>query len=198
MRSLTYRLVSITTITLSAIGCGAKDNSNGSTQQDEAAVQADSDHEPEEQLSNDKPEDKIPVEALNLHEQARQSGTAGDYDKTIQLLQEAQAIAPDWPYPTYDMAFTYLLMKEYESARKYYGETVKLAPRGFFTAITALDTLNREAEGELPAGTYTAYLSIEWTADPEQKKSHSDRIDRTATAVRPGMERLRAALRGPC
>lgn len=122
-------------------------------------------------MSNNEENGEVPGEAARLHERARQSGAAGDYDGAIKLLQQAQAIAPDWPYPTYDMAYTYLLMKDFDNARKYYEQTVRLAPRGFFTAITALDTLNREAEGELPAGTYAAYLSVEWITDPEQKRA---------------------------
>jgi tetratricopeptide (TPR) repeat protein len=77
----------------------------------------------------------------------------------------------NWPYPVYDRAFTYLLMKDFDSARADYRRTLKLSPRGFFTAITALDTLTREQNGELPVGTYLAYLSLEWMKDKGQKES---------------------------
>jgi thioredoxin-like negative regulator of GroEL len=107
-------------------------------------------------------EDNVPAEAESLHKQARQAGGAGDYKKAITLLERASNLAPEWPYPVYDMAFTYLLMKDAENARKHYRKVVELAPRGFFTAITALDALDREAKGDLPAGTYLAYLSLEW------------------------------------
>jgi tetratricopeptide (TPR) repeat protein len=112
---------------------------------------------------------KVPAEAESLHEQARHAGGAGDYKKAITLLQRASSLAPAWPYPEYDMAFTYLLMKDTENARKHYQKTVELAPRGFFTALTALDTLDREAKGDLPNGTYLVYLSLEWMDDPGQK-----------------------------
>jgi tetratricopeptide (TPR) repeat protein len=111
----------------------------------------------------------VPAEAESLHKQARQAGGAGDYKKAITLLQRASSLAPAWPYPVYDMAFTYLLMKDAENARKHYRKTVELAPRGFFTALTALDALDREAKGDLPAGTYLAYLSLEWMDDPGKK-----------------------------
>lgn len=111
----------------------------------------------------------VPAEAESLHEQARQAGRAGDYKKAISLLERASNLAPAWPYPVYDMAFTYLLMKDAENARKYYRKTVDLAPRGFFTALTALDALDREAKADLPAGTYLAYLSLEWTDNPNEK-----------------------------
>jgi tetratricopeptide (TPR) repeat protein len=111
----------------------------------------------------------VPAEAESLHTQARQAGGTGDYKKAIALLERASSLAPAWPYPVYDLAFTYLLMNEPENARKHYRKTVELAPRGFFTAITALDALDREAKGDLPAGTYLAYLSLEWMDDTGKK-----------------------------
>ena len=111
----------------------------------------------------------VPAEAESLHKQARQAGGAGDYKKAISLLERASSLAPAWPYPVYDMAFTYLLMKDAENALKHYRKTVELAPRGFFTAITALDALEREAKGDLPAGTYLAYVSLEWIDDAGKK-----------------------------
>jgi tetratricopeptide (TPR) repeat protein len=111
----------------------------------------------------------VPAEAESLHKQARQAGGAGDYKKAITLLERASSLAPAWSYPVYDMAFTYLLMKDADNARKYYRKTVELSPRGFFTAITALDALDHESKGDLPAGTYLAYLSLEWMDDPAKK-----------------------------
>ena len=112
---------------------------------------------------------EIPERAHVLHQQACQLGAAGKYEQAIELLSEAQSLAPDWPYPTYDMAFTYLLMNEFSKARECYEKTVKLSPRGFFTALTALDALNKESNGDLPEGTYYAYMSLEWIGEPKQK-----------------------------
>lgn len=111
----------------------------------------------------------VPAEAQLLHQQARQAGGQGDYKKALALLDRASALAPQWPYPPYDKAYTLLLMKDYEGAREYYRETLQLSPRGFFTAITALDTLEKEQKGDLPPGTYLAYLSLEWMNDPGEK-----------------------------
>ena len=112
---------------------------------------------------------KVPDKANELHQRARQLGAAGEYGQAIELLSQAQLLAPEWPYPTYDIAFTYLLMKDFDKARRNYEATVKMAPRGFFTAVTALDTLNREATGDLPKGTYAAYTMLEWIDDPAEK-----------------------------
>ncbi|HKV62857.1 MAG TPA: hypothetical protein VJO16_13140 [Candidatus Acidoferrum sp.] len=111
----------------------------------------------------------VPAEAESLHQQARQAGGAGEYKKALVLLERASQLAPRWPYPVYDMAYTYMLMKDFDSARRYYAKTVELSPRGYFTAITALDTLTREKNGNLPAGTYMAYVSLEWIDNPEKK-----------------------------
>jgi tetratricopeptide (TPR) repeat protein len=115
--------------------------------------------------------DLIPAEANSLHQKARQLGASGDYEAAIKALDEAQALAPNWPYPTYDKAFTYLLMRDFNKAHENYRKTVDLSPRGFFTAITALDALEQERSGDLPEGTYAAYMALEWVPDPAQKAS---------------------------
>ena len=112
---------------------------------------------------------EIPEQANRLHQEARQYGASGNYEEALKRLAESHTLAPSWPYPPYDTAFTYLLMKDFAKAREFYAKTVELSPRGFFTAITALDTLNREASGDLPEGTYAAYVSLEWINDPSQK-----------------------------
>jgi tetratricopeptide (TPR) repeat protein len=86
----------------------------------------------------------VPREARSLHEKAREAGGKGNYKKCIELLEKASVLAPQWPYPVYDRAYTHLLMKDFDSARRDYDETVRLSPRGFFTAITALDILRRK------------------------------------------------------
>jgi tetratricopeptide (TPR) repeat protein len=100
-----------------------------------------------------------------LHQQAREAGGRGEYEKAIALLERASELAPDWPYPVYDRAFTHLLMADLDGAITYYGKTLELSPRGFFAAITALHTLTREQNGDLPVGTYLAYVSLEWMKD---------------------------------
>ena len=111
----------------------------------------------------------ISEKAQTLHQQARELGAEGKYDQAIAQLKAAHDLAPTWPYPVYDLAFTYLLMRDYDNAREYYKKTIELSPRGFFTAITAHDTLLKEAQGVLPEGTYAAYMSLEWTDDINQK-----------------------------
>lgn len=133
---------------------------------------------------------KVPAEAESLHEQARRAGGAGDYKKAITLLEQAAKLAPDWPYPVYDMAYTYLLMNDAGNALKHYRRTVELSPRGFFTAITACDTLTREEKGELPAGTYMAYLSLEWMDDAGKKAEAVRKLAKRVPTFAPAWKEL--------
>ncbi|EAY27522.1 tetratricopeptide repeat protein [Microscilla marina] len=114
--------------------------------------------------------EQIPFEAIELHQKARQEGQQyGNYDKAIELLKKTCLMADHWPYPVYDLAFTYLLQKNYEQALQYYRLTDELEPRGFFTAKTAIYALEGELDGRFPPGLYLTYLKIEWT-DNEQEK----------------------------
>ncbi len=132
----------------------------------------------------------VPAEADSLHKLARHAGGSGDYKKAIALLERASSLAPEWPYPVYDMAFTYLLMHDTDNARKHYRKTVGLSPRGFFTAITALDALVREEKGDLPAGTYLAYLSLEWMDDAEKKAEAVRQLVKRVPGFAPGWKEL--------
>ena len=44
----------------------------------------------------------------------RRAGASGKYKEALADLERAAGLAPQWPYPLYDMAFTYLLMKDFE------------------------------------------------------------------------------------
>jgi tetratricopeptide (TPR) repeat protein len=115
--------------------------------------------------------DAVPPEAAHLHRQARQAGERGDYDRALRLLEQAHRLAPEWPYPLYDAAFTYLLQDDAVQAERYYARADRLAPRGFFTCKTSLASLRRELAGELPAGFCKAYATLEWVRDPAEKRA---------------------------
>ncbi|WP_232817827.1 tetratricopeptide repeat protein [Winogradskyella tangerina] len=112
---------------------------------------------------------KIPNDAIILHQEARQLGGQGKYDEGIAKLKEANQIAPNWAYPVYDLAYTYLLKQDFENALKYYELTDQLEPKGFFTAKTAYWSLKKEEEGIFPKGLYLAYMQIEWQNSEEEK-----------------------------
>jgi tetratricopeptide (TPR) repeat protein len=111
----------------------------------------------------------IPREAMRLHEEGREAGGRGDYPRALNLLEQAHRLAPDWPYPVYDTAFTYLLQGDSAKAEERYVEVDGMTPRGFFTAKTSLDCLRRERAGVLFPGFCMAFASLEWMDDKTEK-----------------------------
>jgi tetratricopeptide (TPR) repeat protein len=113
--------------------------------------------------------ENVPPEAKRLHQEARAAGGRGDYARALALFDQARDQAPDWPYPLYDAAYTYLLLDEPRMAEELYRRVDRMAPRGYFTCKASLDTLRRERAGELPAGFAKAYATTEWM-DPREKR----------------------------
>jgi tetratricopeptide (TPR) repeat protein len=120
----------------------------------------------------------IPAKAQELHRQGREAGSKGDYDRALALFARARQEAPQWPYPVYDAAFTYLLKGDAARAEEFYAAVDKLAPRGFFTAKTALDCLRREKAGDLGPGTYKLYVALEGEEDRARKKAVLEQLVR--------------------
>ncbi|MCS3801479.1 tetratricopeptide repeat protein [Niastella sp. OAS944] len=114
-------------------------------------------------------EQSIDAKAQKLHLEARELGQAGNYEASVAKLEQAIAIQPDWAYPYYDLAFTYLLKGDFDKALQFYQKTDSLQPKGFFTTKTALYSLQGEAAGKFPKGLYGYYLQIEWTEDADKK-----------------------------
>jgi hypothetical protein len=108
-----------------------------------------------------KPDAPIPPEATALHEQGRKAGVAGDHTRALALFGQATALAPNWAYPLYDTAFTYLLMEDCEKAERFYATVDRMEPRGFFTCKTSLDALRRERRGDLPPCFCKAFFLLE-------------------------------------
>lgn len=108
--------------------------------------------------------------AISLHNEARQYGQTRDYKNAILKLKQANKEAPNWAYPLYDLAYTYLLQDDYKNALKYYRLTDSIAPNGFFKSKTALFTLEKEINGTYKKGLYKSYIALEWIDNPTEKK----------------------------
>jgi hypothetical protein len=115
--------------------------------------------------------DGISDEAQRLHEQGRAAGSGGDPVRALELFHRAHQLAPGWPYPPYDMAFTYLLHDYLAEAELWYAKVDELAPRGFFTAKTSLDTIRRERRGELFDGFSKAFAMLEWEPEATRREA---------------------------
>jgi tetratricopeptide (TPR) repeat protein len=111
----------------------------------------------------------VPPQARQFHEAGCEAGRRGDYARALDLFDQAWDLAPGWPYPAYDAAFTYVLLGEPAMAEDLYDRVDQMAPRGYFTCKASLDTLRRERAGELFPGFARAYATTEWM-DPAEKK----------------------------
>ena len=139
----------------------------------------------------------VPTDAVRRHEEARAAGARGEYDRALVLLDAAHALAPGWPYPVYDAAFTYLLQGDTDTAERCYAQVDRLAPRGFFTCKTTLDCLRRERAGELPAGFCRAFTTLESLADLPRKKAVLEGLVARFPGFAPAWKELAALLDDP-
>jgi tetratricopeptide (TPR) repeat protein len=128
----------------------------------------------------------VPAEARKLHEAGRVAGQRGDSSAALANFERAALLAPHWPYPVYDAAFTFLLQRQYVKAHEYYRRVDQMAPRGFFTAKTAVHTLQRERAGTFPEGTYLQFLSIEWLENDAERMKAARAITEKVPTFAPG------------
>lgn len=132
----------------------------------------------------------VPPDAKALHDKGREAGGRGDLAAALKHFSDAAALAPDWPYPVYDRAFTHLLMNNSDAALLDYQETLKRSPGGFFTAHVAVDTLLREKRGEFPPGLYLAYAMLEAQQDQEQQRIVLQQIVEKFPRFAPGWQKF--------
>ena len=140
---------------------------------------------------------EIPVEAQDLHEKGRIAGQEEDYDRALGLFSQARELAPDWPFPVYDTAFTYLLMKDNTAAAEQYEQVDRMAPWGFFIARTAADSLRREHEAIIEEGAYLALVLLEAEPPSEEKFKGLVELIRTSPAFPAAWSELASALEAP-
>ncbi len=140
--------------------------------------------------------EKVPQSAILLHNTAREHGQNGEYGKAIVTLNLAQEKAPNWAYPVYDLAYTYLLKNDFDNALKYYRLTDSLAPKGFFTSKVALYTLEKEKKGEFQQGLYRMYTALEWINDPKEKLEMTELLISKFPTFAPGWKDYSSLLEG--
>jgi tetratricopeptide (TPR) repeat protein len=128
----------------------------------------------------------VSEQAFAFHAEGRKYGAEGNYELALAALSKAAEMAPEWPYPVYDAAFTYLLQHNWPEALAHYRFTHRLYPDGFFTTLTAIDTLEREESGELPVGLYLLYIQLEWTEDAADRQKIIDLLTTRCPEYAPG------------
>jgi tetratricopeptide (TPR) repeat protein len=121
-------------------------------------------------------EDDVPAEAVAAHEEGRRLGAKGRHKKALAAFARAAELAPDWPYPPYDAAFTHLLMSDHAAALAAYEQVDRLAPRGFFTSKTAVWALRQEEAGRFRRGTYRDFLAIDDQPSPKRAARIAKRL----------------------
>ncbi len=142
-------------------------------------------------------EKPINERANQLHQEARFYGQQGKYDLSIQKLSEAIQIEPEWAYPYYDLAFTYLLKNEFDLSLKFYKKTDQLMPKGFFTTKTAIYTLEGEEKEIFPKGLYLYYMQIEWSETEREKLEIAKNITKKVPTFAPAWKELSNFLEDP-
>jgi tetratricopeptide (TPR) repeat protein len=141
-------------------------------------------------------DESVPEGALRLHAEGRSAAERGDFESALRLLTEAASLAPSWPHPLYDRAFTHLLRQDFVAALSDYRKTLELAPRGFFTTASSVDSLTREAAGEFPTGFYLAF-AISGQMPTEQRSYVLEQIVEKFPTFAPGWDKYADLVKEP-
>ena len=142
-------------------------------------------------------EPPIPERAMQAHMQGRSHGREGRFKEALEHFQQAREAAPSWPMPVADIGFTYLLMGDDAQALKAYEELNALAPQGYANSKQVLDSLRREKDGRVPAGTYRKFMEIQQLRDVEEMRKRLQALTRTAPGFIPAWRELAEFAKDP-
>jgi len=139
----------------------------------------------------------ISEHAEALHKKGQELVRNGQYTQAISVLEDAAKIAPQWAYPPYDIAFSYLLQQQFDQALAYYKQTDDLEPDGFYTTKTAIWGLEKEISGVYPPGLYLAYAQVEWIREKDRKLAILKDISQKFPTYAPAWKGLGSELEHP-
>ncbi len=128
--------------------------------------------------------------AVQLHQQGRASGEAGNFQEALALFQQARELAPQWPFPLYDTAYTYLLMGDAAKALAVFEQVDKLEPQGFAETKRLVECLRREKAGRIPKGTYRKFLDVMRSRSPEELERKLRALTKAAPGFYPAWREL--------
>lgn len=129
-------------------------------------------------------------QAVKAHAQGRSSGEVGNFQEALKHFQRARELAPEWPLPVYDTAYTHFLMGEDARALELYAQVEALAPRGFADTPRVLECLRREKAGRVPKGTYRKFLDVLRQREPEAFERGLRELTRSAPGFYPAWREL--------
>jgi hypothetical protein len=78
-------------------------------------------------------------------------------------------MAPDAPYPLYEIGWTHLLLEDPVRGEEYLRMVDRLVPEGFMWTPTLLDCLSRIQSGQLPPGAYIPLLHLHNIRDQDAR-----------------------------
>jgi len=130
------------------------------------------------------------TQAVKLHQQGRMSGEVGNFQEALAYFQQARELAPQWPFPLYDTAYTYLLMGDAAKALAAYEQVDKLQPQGFAETKRMVECLRREKAGRIPKGTYRKFIDVMRSRSPEELEQKLKALTKAAPGFYPAWREL--------
>jgi tetratricopeptide (TPR) repeat protein len=131
------------------------------------------------------PSDTPMARAMKLHSQARMTGESGNLQEAIKQFQQAHELAPEWPFPVYDTALTYLLMGDIDKALEVYQQVDQMVPEGFSDTKRVIECLRREKDGRIPRGTFRKFIDAMRSRTPEDRERQLKELTKSAPKFYP-------------
>jgi tetratricopeptide (TPR) repeat protein len=128
--------------------------------------------------------------AVQLHQRGRASGEAGNFKEALAFFQQARELAPQWPFPLYDTAYTHLLMGDGAKALTLFEQVDKLEPQGFAETRRMVECLRREKAGRIPKGTYRKFIDVMRSRSPEELEQKLEELTKAAPGFYPAWREL--------
>ena len=141
----------------------------------------------------------IPEKAKRIYKKSqkvRDKGNKEDNKKLLKMLKAVHELAPNWAFPTYELANGFLLAMDWDRALKYYRKLDEIAPKGFYQSKIALFTLEKEDTGEFEQGTWLMLSQEPQFEGIQDFEIHQASI--TQTELRHAFRKIRAEMPNLC
>jgi Flp pilus assembly protein TadD len=99
-------------------------------------------------------------------------GGASKLSKAETSFREAARLAPEEPYPHYELGYTLTLLGRHEEASEEFRRTKQLTPRGFLLVDTEIYLCEQVLAGSIDSSALEALRSLQHLTDSDQWQSH--------------------------